>query len=385
MKNNTNKFLKGMASRFSATVMLLALGCVSAFASNKLYLRDGDNGTPNQFSIVPGQTKTLQVVLDNDDPVSYLEFKLACLNPGLSLNVYSVTKVPERITPSSHKIEVTKPSDYYQLGIISTSASMSGSAIKGNSGAILEIKIQATYNFIANKDNPDFRGVDASDIMIYDVMGCDATVFDAKALPMENSLIPVTPDVAKFSSDSEQLFIRPLGEGSIGVSMDNKIGITNIQCKVTLPEGLNFTEDCISFSDRVSENVQPGLNPVSGEPNTYILLIQSMTNDPILDNKGNIFSLNVSGNKDFADGDIVISDIIVASRYNVSYALGDVLKYGVKNVTDPSGDGVWDTDDVIAVTDAVLDGSENLVFDLNGDGVVDVLDYVSVIDKVLGE
>ena len=55
MKNITNKYFKGIASRFSATVMLLALGCVAAVAgSNKLYLRAGADGTPNEFTIVTG-------------------------------------------------------------------------------------------------------------------------------------------------------------------------------------------------------------------------------------------------------------------------------------------------------------------------------------------
>ena len=216
MKNITNKYFKGIASRFSATVMLLALGCVAAVAgSNKLYLRAGAYGTPNEFSIVPGQTNTIQVVLENEDPVSYLEFRLVPLNDKLEYVEGSVSKVLERITSSSHKLEATKmqsdTKSWYQFGVLSTSATMAGSSIKGNSGAILEFKIKASGDYVPNTDMPDF--------ILDDVMGCDATILEAKALPMESSNVYVAADVAKFSADEEQILARPLSNISLGVSL----------------------------------------------------------------------------------------------------------------------------------------------------------------------
>ena len=75
MKNITNKFFKGLTSRFSATVLLFALGCVATFAGSKMYIRDAETGAVNSFSIIPGEKKTVQAVLENpDDKVSYLEF-----------------------------------------------------------------------------------------------------------------------------------------------------------------------------------------------------------------------------------------------------------------------------------------------------------------------
>lgn len=382
MKNITNKYFKGIASRFSATVMLLALGCVAAVAgSNKLYLRAGADGTPNEFSIVPGQTKTIQVVLENEDPVSYLEFRLVPLNDKLEY-VGSVSKVLERITTSSHKLEATKmQSDmksWYQFGVLSTSATMAGSSIKGTSGAIIEFKIHASGDYVPNTDEPDFR--------LENVMGCDATILEAKALPMEESDVYVAADVAKLSADDEQIPARPLSNISLGVSLDNTIVLNNFQCKVTLPEGVSFNnEDCVTFSDRISENVLAGLNPIQGEENSYVLLIQSVTNDPISGNAGNLFNLNLITNETFAEGDIILSDFIVSSSYSVSYALDDVLSVGLKSVSDPSGDGTWSSVDISLVTDAVLNGSEDLIYDADGDGTVSSADITVVVSKVLGE
>ena len=383
MKNITNKCFKGIASRFSATVMLLALGCVAAVAgSNKLYLRAGADGTPNEFSIVPGQTKTIQVVLENEDPVSYLEFRLVQLNDKLECETDSIKKVPERITSSSHKLVATKmqsdTKSWYQFGVLSTSATMAGSSIKGNSGAILEFKIKASGDYVPNTDMPDF--------ILDDVMGCDATILEAKALPMESSNVYVAADVAKFSADDEQIPARPLSNISLGVSLDNNIVLNNFQCKVTLPEGVSFNnEDCVTFSDRISENVLAGLNPIPGEENSYVLLIQSVTNDPISGKAGNLFNLNLITNDTFADGDIILSDFIVSSDYSVSYALDDVLSVGLKSVSDPSGDGTWSSVDISLVTDAVLNGSEDSIYDADGDGIVSSADITVVVSKVLGE
>lgn len=383
MKNITNKCFKGIASRFSATVMLLALGCVAAVAgSNKLYLRAGADGTPNEFSIVPGQTKTIQVVLENEDPVSYLEFRLVPLNDKLKYEDGTVSKVLERITSSSHKLEATKmqsdTKSWYQFGVLSTSATMAGSSIKGNSGAIIEFKIRALDDYVPNTDKPDFR--------LENVMGCDATILEAKALPMESSDVYVAADVAKFSADDEQIPARPLSNISLGVSLDNNIVLNNFQCKVTLPEGVSFNnEDCVTFSDRISENVLAGLNPIQGEENSYVLLIQSVTNDPISGNAGNLFNLNLITNETFAEEDIILSDFIVSSDYSVSYALDDVLSVGLKSVSDPSGDGAWTSVDISLVTDAVLNGSEDSIYDADGDGIVSSADITVVVSKVLGE
>ena len=383
MKNITNKYFKGIASRFSATVMLLALGCVAAVAgSNKLYLRAGADGTPNEFSIVPGQTKTIQVVLENEDPVSYLEFRLVPLNDKLEYVEGSVSKVLERITSSSHKLVATEmqsdTKSWYQFGVLSTSATMAGSSIKGNSGAIIEFQIQASGDYVPNTDKPDFR--------LENVMGCDATILEAKALPMESSNVYVAADVAKFSADDEQIPARPLSNISLGVSLDNNIVLNNFQCKVTLPEGVSFNnEDCVTFSDRISENVLAGLNPIPGEENSYVLLIQSVTNDPISGNAGNLFNLNLITNETFAEGDIILSDFIVSSDYSVSYALDDVLSVGLKSVSDPSGDGTWSSVDISLVTDAVLNGSEDSIYDADGDGIVSSADITVVVSKVLGE
>ena len=390
MKNNTNKFFKGLTSRFSATVLLFALSCVATFAGSKMYIRDAETGAVNSFSIIPGEKKTVQVVLENpDDKVSYLEFYVN-FNKGLKYVDKSLTKVSDRITRDSHSLIVTKESEScYHFGVISTSATMASSAIKGTNGAILEFEIEAdpSYAPITSIEKKYSFSVDG-------IVACDATVLEAKPVIInededgvsEPVYVPVLPNVGYAYADQSDVQIRPLGECLVGVSFANTIALTNFQCKVTLPEGLNFSsEEPIFRGDRISENVDVQFREIKDEPNSYILLLSSLTNDAFHDNDGNIFSLNLIGNETFNTGKVVISDIEVSSPFNVFYEINDVLEYNVVTVTDPRGDGAWTSVDISLVTDAVLNGSEDSIYDADGDGIVSSADITVVVSKVLGE
>lgn len=389
MKNITNKFFKGLTSRFSATVLLFALSCVATFAGSKMYIRDAETGAVNSFSIIPGEKKTVQVVLENpDDKVSYLEFYVN-FNSGLKYVDKSLKKVADRITRDSHSLIVT--SEYegcYHFGVISTSATMASSAIKGTNGAILEFEIEADPSYAPLTSNEKKYSFSVNRIV-----ACDATVLEAKPVIInedengnsEPVFVSVLPNVGYAYADQSDVQIRPLGECLVGVSFANTIALNNFQCKVTLPEGLNFSsEEPIFRGDRISENVDVQFREIKDEPNSYILLLSSLTNDAFHDNDGNIFSLNLLGNKTFNTGKVVISDIEVSSPYNVFYEINDVLEYNVVTVTDPSGDGAWTSADITTVANAVLLGSQESVYDANNDGKVSSADITVAASKVLG-
>ncbi len=384
MKNITNKFFKGLTSRFSATVLLFALGCVATFAGSKMFFRDAVTGAVICFCFILGEKIYVVGVLENpDDKVSYLEFYVN-FNKGLKYVDKSLTKVTDRITRDSHSLIVTN--DYegcYHFGVISTSATMASSAIKGTNGAILEFEIEAdpSYAPLTSTEKKYSFSVDG-------IVACDATVLEAKPVIInddETVYVSVLPNVGYAYADQSDVQIRPLGECLVGVSFANTIALTNFQCKVTLPEGLNFSsEEPIFRGDRISENVDVQFREIKDEPNSYILLLSSLTNDAFHDNDGNIFSLNLLGNKTFNTGKVVISDIEVSSPYNVFYDINDVLEYNVVTVTDPSGDGAWTSADITAVANAVLLGTQESVFDANNDGKVSSADITVAASKVLG-
>ena len=375
MKKVTNNILKGMASRFSATVMLLAMGCIAAFAQgNKLYIED--------FDIAPGETKTLDIILENEDPVSSLQFDIT-FPTGLSYVENTLERVTSRITRTSHSIVAAKqPTDeqgksVYCMGILSTSSEMANSAVKLNEGALLRIKVKADI---------DYKG---SSINITDIIGSNGTVSPSVRLNMDACKVNAGVRVGDLKNEQTDVVVRPLEFATVDFALDNIIDIVGLQAVVTLPEGINLAEDkygeYITYSNRLSGNVVASISLLPGETNKYQLLISSLTSDKFEGSKGTLFGLNIMANKSFKSGDIKVSDIKVSSVYGVSYDLSNELSVSVASVDDPSGDGSWDINDVISITDAVLDGSDELIYDLNGDGVVDVLDYLSAIDKALGE
>lgn len=370
MKKVTNNILKGMASRFSATVMLLAMGCIAAFAqgTNKLYIED--------FDIAPGETKTLDIILDNEDPVSSLQFDIL-FPEGLTYVEGSLEKVPERITRSSHSIMAVKQGDgegAYRMGVLSTSSTKANSAVKGNSGALLRLKVTADYNY---------KG---SFIQMWDIIGSNGTVSPAVRLDMEDCNVTAGVHVGDLNVDYDQIIVRPLDMAQLAVNFDNVIDVVGMQFNVTLPEGVNFVEDeFITYSDRLSGNVTASVAPNPEVKNQYTVIISSLTSDVFEGETGTLFALNLAGNKNFTTGNVVISDVIVSSKWGIAYPLDSKVEVEFTCVSDPTGDGEWDVNDLSVIAEAILTGVQDAAFDINGDGEVNVHDYSATVGKIFGE
>ena len=374
MKKVTNNILKGMASRFSATVMLLAMGCIAAFAqgNNKLYIED--------FDLAPGETKTLDIILENEDPVSSLQFDIY-FPDGLTYVEGSLERNTSRLTRSSHSIVAAKQGDgkgYYRMGILSTSSEMANSSVKGNNGTLLRIKVTA--------DN-DYKG---SFIYMDGIIGSNGTVPTPVRLDMPSLKVKANVHVGDLSNNLSKVQIRPLTLETIDFSLDNIIDIVALQAVVTLPEGINLAEDAdgeyITYSDRLSGNVVASVNLIPGETNKYQLIISSLTSDKFIGSEGTLFGLNIMANKSFKSGDIVVSDVIVSSAPGVAYELGNELSVSVTSVDDPTGDGVWNIKDIYSVVNIYNSGDFNSDCDLNNDGIVNINDiYIAIGNYNKGE
>ena len=376
MKKVTNNILKGMASRFSATVMLLAMGCIAAFAqgNNRLYIDDSD------LAFAPGETKTLEIILENEDPVSSLQFDIY-FPDGLTYVEGSLERNTSRLTRSSHSIVAAKQGDgkgYYRMGILSTSSEMANSSVKGNNGTLLRIKVTA--------DN-DYKG---SFIYMDGIIGSNGTVPTPVRLDMPSLKVKANVHVGDLSNNLSKVQIRPLTLETIDFSLDNIIDIVGLQAVVTLPEGINLAEDAdgeyITYSDRLSGNVVASVNLIPGETNKYQLIISSLTSDKFIGSEGTLFGLNIMANKSFKSGDIVVSDVIVSSAPGVAYELGNELSVSVTSVDDPTGDGVWNINDIYSVVNIYNSGDFNSDCDLNNDGIVNINDiYIAIGNYNKGE
>lgn len=300
--------------RFFNTIMLLAIGCIASLADDKLYIPD--------FYMVPGEQKTVEIILDNETPISSLQFDMF-FPEGLEYVDGSLAKVTERITRSSHSTMAVDNNGYIRFGVLSTAANPANSAIKGNSGAILTIDIKAGDNF------------NGGSILINNIIGSNATVAEPVRVDMASSTASVAIDPGHFALEDTLAEVCPNVPMLINVSLANNINLVGMQANVTLPEGVVFTNDengeKITYGSRLSENVVANVEPIPGKPNTYIMLISSLTNDLFDGNSGVLFGLNIIADSANVDADVVIDNIKVATPAGQEYDIKDVLKYTVKS------------------------------------------------------
>lgn len=256
---------------------------------------------------------------------------------------------------------------------------MKDSYIKDNSESetILTFQVKAADNFKEGS------------IDITKVIGSDGTVedpIDVKFEEQPSAKVEAYVGNADIIMDSSN--VRPQ-LFQIPVSLDNIVEVAGLQAKVTLPAGVFIAEDengeqVVLNNDRVSENVRYSIPPVPNEEGSYTLLISALTGELFSGNTGELFTLNLMANNDFKEGEIVISDIVISTKYGYSYDI-DPVSVTVKAVSDPTGDGVWDLKDATAVKLAILNSDVNSDYDVNGDGVVNLADYTATVLKVMAQ
>ena len=347
--------------RFLNTIMLLAIGCIASLADDKLYIPD--------FYMVPGEQKTVEIILDNETPISSLQFDMF-FPEGLEYVDGSLAKVTERITRSSHSTMAVDNNGYIRFGVLSTAANPANSAIKGNSGAILTIDIKAGDNF------------NGGSILINNIIGSNATVAEPVRVDMASSTASVAIDPGHFALEDTLAEVCPNVPMLINVSLANNLNLVGMQANVTLPNGVDFNKgengEVAVLGDRLSENVTVSIEPVDGKENTFLLNISSPNKELFKGNDGVLFGLNIIADGTKPDGDVVIDNIKVTTPAGQQYDLKDVLNYTVKCYTDPSGDGVVDIDDVINLHEVIKGVADNPYADVNSDGVVDIDDIYAL-------
>ncbi len=368
MNKLIKRFHHTAALRHIGALMLLAVGCLNTYAGdNKVEIKD--------FTVNPGGETTIEVNLENEDPVSSLQFDLY-MSEGLEYVAESIEKVTSRITRSSHSVMGVKRTDFYRLGFLSQAADKANSAVKGNSGAVMTIKVKAA---------PTFKG---GSIVIKNVVGSNATADEPVKLEMPDQTVKVSVKVAETALDATEIEMKAEETALLGVTLKNDVEVVGYQATVTLPEGLSLEqyegEDVMYNDDRLSINVVANVKK-QGETNSYIVMLSSLTNDVFEGNEGMIFALNLLAGKDFQSGEVKFTDIKIATKNGMSYDLEDELTATITvkpEFEDVTGDGIWNIDDVYDVLKVMAGTLENENADVNNDGNVNVDDLYTVLGKM---
>ena len=381
MKRITNKFTQ-VTSRFSAILVMLAVGCAATFAQteepewqDKVYI---DN-----FVIAQKQTKTVEIKLTNADPVSALQFYIDTPS-GLTIETSSLSKVTDRITRESHNVlivdktnearnngEISLGERRYLIGVTPKSTA-TATEIIGNSGSILSLSFKAA---------PTFKG---DDILIHKVIASDGTKSPAQEMRLEDTTCFAQLPAGAVGFDYEEYLIAKGYASPIPVQLDTNNSLIGLSMLVTLPEGIELEEgEEVLPGEIMTDNME--VEAVKVAPNQYRITISSEIEDVFKSVEGAAFYLNTYAPKSVS-GEIVLSDVTVTNTYNKELIIEDIVNTKViAYVGDPSGDDVWNVLDLNVIANAILEGADDVIYDLNEDGYVNVLDYNMVVNTLLAE
>jgi len=297
--------IKGrLVARMSAA-LLLALGSFcSVMAESKVYM---DN-----FTLQPGQEKTVAVNLDNGDGIAGMEM-IFTLPEGIEYVSFKPNE--DRLERGVHTVNVGKQAaGVYKIGIFP----MQGEAIYGETGALVYLTLKAADSFTAQAK------IKFSSIYVTDLSGKEWSLNGFTAL--------VSPEVGSVTTGEESFSIRKGGMHRVDVVLNNKIDVFGLQGHITLPAGLDIEKNSkgryvFGYGDRL-----PGDAVVSYQAETGTLVVHNPSSHADFGKEGVLFSFNVVAGDELAEtSEIVLSDFVVSGTGNVGYIMEDVVKVKVTN------------------------------------------------------
>ena len=279
-----------------------------AKADNKLIIED--------FDIIPGETKTISVALDNTDKISSLQFDID-LPEGLYFVKKSTKMNKERL--QMHALSgALWTSSHVRFAIfhqVAEASKMDKSLFLGNSGEIFTFEVEASSTFKGGS------------IKVYDIEGSDATPEEPVEHDMEGFNVKVTPSVGTFSLTETSIskHMREDATASVGLSIANIVDICGVQAYVELPE--NLVIESMEIGDRVSENyiVTPSDMDKSGT-----ILLSSIMADNFAGHDGVVLTFNLKA-VGAVKGQFVVKDLVATDKTGeASFKIGDAQSVDVE-------------------------------------------------------
>ena len=306
-----------------ASLSALLLVCaLAAVAQNRVYIDD--------FNIIPGETVEVAVKMDNDVPVSSMQFDMV-LPEGLSYVDQSIVKNAERITRSSHSISTSVINGSRRFMVAEQATDPTKGAIQGSEGAIFTIKVSAAESF---------TGEDAK-IVINNVVTTDNT--NLTTGPVEHKFdatsAAVMVNAGTFTLDVESLSLINEEPQFITVLLANNLTVVGMQADIIMPEGMELATDeqgeFFGYTDRLSSNTIISAAPLK-EGHGYRMMISSLTNDKFVGNEGALFSFGVKATADLPEDAVIgLANIKLSSPSGIVYGATCEQTVAVKRMVIP--------------------------------------------------
>ena len=281
MKHRTNLMMKVWS-------VLLAVFAFSVYANadNKLSIED--------FTIVPGEEKTISVALDNSDPISSLQLDVK-LPEGLTYVNKSVKMNADRL--KIHAIAAGQKDGATRFLILHEAEDISESAFEGNSGEIFTFKVKAASSFKGGK------------ISVSGISGSDGTV----AIPIEKKMadfdVTVNAYAGTYSVSAESFNLtKTENTAKLDIAISNTIPVAGLQFSIDLPK--NLVVESFETGDRVPQNYKPKPGKLD-ESGTVML--SSLMVEEFEGTEGVVLTLNLKANGPVM-GDLVIKDLYTTDK-----------------------------------------------------------------------
>lgn len=345
--------------------------------ANGVYV-PSDNLTINDFSIAPGRSTQVPVVLTNETVVvNGVEFDLEVPQ---ELSVASQARLGERA--NGHMVTISQKGELMHV----TEVSNPMAAFTGDDGNIMYLKVNAVREFIGS------TVINVKNVVLKTNSG-DIYIDDFAVLVTASG--PYVPVDTLYIDDFS---IEPGATLAVPVVMDNEVtSISALQFDISMPEELSIPradngDYSMALTDRMSDNHYIIANPKNnGDIGVVVVSFPPM--DFTGDN-GPVMTIDMKAVENFigtteftvknvvmttanAQTEISVPDFVVV----VTAVKGSNQVYG-----DVNCDGYVTSADITALYDYLLAGDTTYITtsDVNGDGAVNSADVTEVYNILMG-
>ncbi len=269
----------------------------------------------DNFSIAPGETKTMSIELENE--ISYVAFEFEITMPeGLTIDTISTSLTDRCYLYESHGIKLW-PEGFYKFLAYSTKYDQ-GAGITGNSGKIVNLKVTASEDMEVGSTPT----IAISNILFEDKEATDDVKWEAALIEQTITIVetPAGPANRFYIEDFE---IEAGGTYRLPFNLVNE-GVFNwFTATLTLPDGLSFDGTLTYNEARVTGTkiYDDTSYPTDG---SKVLNIDFSARNDFEGTEGALVYLDVVADADFTgNATITLTDIIFYDADEVEYPLED--------------------------------------------------------------
>ncbi len=345
--------------------------------ANGVYV-PSDNLTINDFSIAPGRSTQVPVVLTNETVVvNGVEFDLEVPQ---ELSVASQARLGERA--NGHMVTISQQGDLMHV----TEVSNPMAAFTGDDGNIMYLKVNAMREFIGS------TVINVKNVVLKTNSG-DIYIDDFAVLVTASG--PYVPVDTLYIDDFS---IEPGATLAVPVVMDNEVtSISALQFDISMPEELSIPradngDYSMALTDRMSDNHYIIANPKNnGDIGVVIVSFPPMDftgdNGPVMTIDMKAIE-NFIGTTEFTVKNVVMTTANAQTEISVpDFVVVVTAVKGSNHVYgDVNCDGYVTSADITALYDYLLAGDTTYITtsDVNGDGAVNSADVTEVYNILMG-